>query len=608
MLIRLCIALALLLAASDSPAQDWQRVSPFTALEIDADSRILVRHGGRWYELASIDAIPADELLAFAEERFGNAPKRLAEDIADVLAAMGREPGPFVRLVLIDPQTGAESVHPRVEMTRAKRDKAYRYAGRLRAVDREHADVVDARYATLAEPIRGAAAEPRITRDVAEANLDTLEALLLDRHAYADLRAIDVEAAFDTLRASLPDEIARDDLAIRLAKLIALLGDGHAGIEDVRSHLAPGYLPFLVERTDAGLVAFEPDRASFVDPSHPILVAIDGVPVERWIEQASELVAHGSGQLVRRRSVRLLREVNHLRRELGLPESREITISLADASGAGTVERTVRVADARPVYADWPRTGSRMLDDAFGYIRIAEMSGDEADAAIGMLRWNADLDGLIIDVRANGGGNREALVALAGMILEPGESVVANAAVYRVHPAFGRDHLASRFLFRAGEPAWLPEQRDAIRTFTAGFLPDPAPDTERFSDWHYLALWHRDDLPRIECPVVVLMDDGCFSATDVFLAGMGQLPGVTLLGTPSSGGSGRSRSWDLPGSGLSVRLSTMMSYQPDGRLFDGVGVPPDVRVGRALTYHLIGGHDAQLEAAIELLRRGDPAP
>ena len=59
------------------------------------------------------------------------------------------------------------------------------------------------------------------------------------------------------------------------------------------------------------------------------------MPIERWIEKASELVADGSPQLVRRRSLRLLRELNHLRGELGLDRSEHLTVTLA--SGIETV-------------------------------------------------------------------------------------------------------------------------------------------------------------------------------------------------------------------------------------------------------------------------------
>ena len=94
------------------------------------------------------------------------------------------------------------------------------------------------------------------------------------------------------------------------------------------------------------------------------------------------------------------------------------------------------------------------------------------------------------------------------------------------------------------------------------------------------------------------MDDRCFSATDVFLAGLKQLDGVTLMGTPSGGGSARSVSFDL--GAARVRLASMASFQPDGQLFDGNGVQPD-KVVEATPEFFIGGTDAVLASAVQFL-------
>lgn len=101
-------------------------------------------------------------------------------------------------------------------------------------------------------------------------------------------------------------------------------------------------------------------------------------------------------------------------------------------------------------------------------------------------------------------------------------------------------------------------------------------------------------------PVVVLMDEWSFSATDVFLGAMALVPNVVLMGTPSAGGTGRSRSWWLPGSGMSVTLSTMASFRPDGSLHDGVGIMPDIVAARTLA-DIEVGRDAPMIAALRYL-------
>ena len=80
------------------------------------------------------------------------------------------------------------------------------------------------------------------------------------------------------------------------------------------------------------------------------------------------------------------------------------------------------------------------------------------------------------------------------------------------------------------------------------------------------------------------------------------MPGVTLLGMPSGGGSGRNRRHTLPNSGIGVRLSSIVSFQPTGQLYDGRGVEPDVSTPPRPS-DLIGLTDTQLDAAMARLRK-----
>ena len=89
-------------------------------------------------------------------------------------------------------------------------------------------------------------------------------------------------------------------------------------------------------------------------------------------------------------------------------------------------------------------------------------------------------------------------------------------------------------------------------------------------------------------PVVILMNAKCFSATDIFLAGLKGLPGVTLMGSSSGGGSARTPTTKLGNTSLEVRLAPMASFKPDGKLFDGEGVHPDVFVEPRPGYFVVG--------------------
>ena len=100
---------------------------------------------------------------------------------------------------------------------------------------------------------------------------------------------------------------------------------------------------------------------------------------------------------------------------------------------------------------------------------------------------------------------------------------------------------------------------------------------------------------------VVLTDGQCFSATDIFLSGVQGLPGGTLLGETSGGGSGSPRVHALP-SGLQFRAASMASFRPSGELIEGHGSVVDVRVPAAPESFLAGGVDNVLQAALNRLQ------
>jgi C-terminal processing protease CtpA/Prc len=101
--------------------------------------------------------------------------------------------------------------------------------------------------------------------------------------------------------------------------------------------------------------------------------------------------------------------------------------------------------------------------------------------------------------------------------------------------------------------------------------------------------------------VAILLDEACFSATDVFLAAFRGLPRVTLVGTPSGGGSGRARPLVLEHSRLDLRMSSMASFRPDGRVYDGESVEPDVLVHPSPGWW-VGREDPVLDEALRRVK------
>lgn len=416
------------------------------------------------------------------------------------------------------------------------------------------------------------------------ADVDELERRLLDQSSYLTRLGFDHRAALTGLRrsagATTPDRFAAD-----VHKLVMQIGDCHASVWPQYRTPTPGHLPLRLGDVEGGVAALEVDEDRPLDPGCPYIESIDGVPLDRWLEAAARYVPRGSPQLVRRRSFEGLAEVGLLRRELGLPAAGAATIGLRSPDGLRHAERRLPLVDRAADVARVRERPSRLLDGNIGYLRIAAMDDRLVEPAAAAIRSFRNTRGLIIDVRDNSGGTYGVLRGIYGFFVpDDAGPRVTNIAAYRLGAEFARDHIEYRPTYRADWVGWDDRERAAIRRAAATFRPEWTPPAGQFSEWHYMILGRersgRGDPDRdhfyYDRPVVVLCNAGSFSATDGFLNAFADLPRATLVGEPSGGGSGSARQFLLPRTRLLVALSSMASYRPDGRLFDGNGVEVDV--------------------------------
>jgi hypothetical protein len=561
----------------------YPKVAPYQGVRWDGGAPE-VEVKGVWYELRAIDGVPAPEIVAFAQKTYrARWQKRFEEDLVEVMSKMGHRPGSRVTLVLRDPAGGRTQELRDVAMTKENRTAIW----------------------TAASGRGTLPSGPPLPREAALADLAQLQRLLEERYSYVGRTTFDHRAAIAQAGARLGERVERTELARAIEQILAGFGDGHLGVQAAP---APGFLPFLLAETEEGIVAFAEDRSRFVEPGHPFVAGLDGVPIARWLDTAGAMVPAGSPQLVRVRALGALREINDLRPALGLPAAPVVRVQLVSASGEG-IERELPIAGQRPQYGAWPRGSHRLLDGAIGYLRIATMDGDRrfVDQLTAQMERFRDTRALVIDVRGNGGGARAPLTALFPYFMEPTDQPrIANVAAYRLGPGEEPDrpegYLADRDLFPITSKVWSAGDRDLLGRLAARWKPAWAPAAGRFSAWHYLALRPRPGLAPYRNPVVVLMDERCFSATDIFLGAFKGWRQVTLMGTASGGGSGRVRPYRLDRSGLTVHLSSMASFRADGSLYDGNGIQPDIEV-RPRAGDLIGDSDTALAAALRHLRR-----
>ncbi len=187
-------------------------------------------------------------------------------------------------------------------------------------------------------------------------------------------------------------------------------------------------------------------------------------------------------------------------------------------------------------------------DPYIGYIRIPDFDGDAADnirSAIKEMEAEKPLDGLILDVRHNPGGNSD---DAAGIFAD---GVVGTTG-----------------------PLRADKQRTVYRI--------------RGVDWNDTT------------PLVVLTDGSSHSAADYFPASLKELGRATIIGMNSAGNTEGIISFGLA-DGTLMRLAVSTLALNDGSLLEGIGVEPDVRVPLGKWGLKQKPYDVQLQAAIDFL-------
>ena len=211
-------------------------------------------------------------------------------------------------------------------------------------------------------------------------------------------------------------------------------------------------------------------------------------------------------------------------------------------------------------YAYIPGIKYTILEDNIGYAYCGSFQGGiSANSLDRMLSKLALCDGLIIDVRNNGGG-----------MLTSAEKLAERFTNERV--------LVAYMSYKTG-----PEKND-FSTPEEVYL-NPATDRVR---------WQK--------PVIVLTNRRSYSSTNDFVCKMKRLPLVTVVGDKTGGGSGLPFSSELP-NGWSIRFSACPMYDADMNQIE-FGIDPDVKIDmKSSDYQR--GKDSIIEKAREILRKSN---
>jgi carboxyl-terminal processing protease len=238
------------------------------------------------------------------------------------------------------------------------------------------------------------------------------------------------------------------------------------------------------------------------------------------------------------------------------PATTPADVATALRGKAGTVVRigytrdgeTHEVAIERRMVAAPDVTG-RVLDSGVGYVRLRAFGAQSAaqlDAVLARLRA-AGVRAYVLDLRANGGGYRDAAIAVASHFVRG--TVVTTQE-------------------RTGKPAAFPANAAT---------------------------------PTIGAPLAVLVDGDTASAAEIVAGAVQDDKAGTLVGARTFGKGLVQETFALPDGGA-IKMTTARYLTPSGRDIDRVGIAPDVVVDEPSDAHPgEPGHDPQLDRALALL-------
>jgi len=443
----------------------------------------------------------------------------------------------------------------------------------------------------------------RLDKKAALEDIDTFETAMRDRWSYFRT-GVDPTTALQALRQQASNGISVQDLGLGITKIIALFRDGHADVSNLE--YPQGFLPFDEDVVSGRIVALSADRTSILDKDHPYLTGLDGIPLARWLEASDRFTPRGSPQFRLDRSAWQLRFITLLRRELNLPEKATVDVELTNEQGSDRKKITVRVAAEIPDHVVWPMHDSELLPDNIGYLRIWAMRPWMPELIAYWMPFFRNTKGLIVDVRGNSGGTRDATLALFPYLMAPGddEPWVVNVGALRKSSTHSPEQFSkTRAMYPAESEHWNDAERRAIKQFMTTWKPRWTPPEGDFFEWNFLVLDRRlnPSAYAYDKPVVILTDFRDFSGTDIFVSAFKGRRNVTLIGTPTAGASAFKQELSLPNSHLIFHLASMISYQRDGQLYDGTGTQPDIHIERTPGSLLRFGEDNQLRKAIEVL-------
>lgn len=197
---------------------------------------------------------------------------------------------------------------------------------------------------------------------------------------------------------------------------------------------------------------------------------------------------------------------------------------------------------------EYPTVQSHMLEDKIGYLRILEFDSVTYDQYVEAFREleSQGMEGLIVDLRSNPGGNLSTVCEILDLILPEGKIV---------------------------------------------YTEDKAGNQKEIKS---------DEEHKLEMPLTLLVNEYSASASEIFAGAVQDYELGKIVGTKTYGKGVVQQVFDLK-DGTCVKLTISEYFTPKGRSINEVGVAPDIEIKYELNEDDPEA-DNQLNKAVEVLR------
>ncbi len=229
---------------------------------------------------------------------------------------------------------------------------------------------------------------------------------------------------------------------------------------------------------------------------------------------------------------------------------------------------------AKRINLEWQGEIAILDIRSFGGIQNEQDLKNEIDSLSKLI--NEKAEGLVIDLRNNGGGITDVANHLL-MYLVSSNSFLTFGAQIRINDGYGRSQ---------------GNYRDEFEDFYLGkaYRVEPA-DTIKVSS----------EITPYRCPIVILIGTYTFSAAEDFLVNLYEIPDRPLLiGETTGGSTGAPLVVSLP-HGASATICTVRALFPySNKPFIREGIHPDFEISQSIQDYL-SGRDVVLAKALEIL-------